>query len=123
MDVKTGEVQMAEETFAAFIARERERLHNEREATFSQQQEIKNKLADIGRELAAIEAYEAAKSGKAPPATGRSTRRSSGRRGSRRAEVLKIIQEGHGLTRGQILEQLGVKGNKSAEMSVSNALT
>ena len=29
----------------------------------------------------------------------------SGRRGSRRDELLKIIQDGHGLTRGEILER------------------
>jgi hypothetical protein len=29
----------------------------------------------------------------------------------------------HGLTRGELLEKMGLKGNKSGEMSVSNALT
>jgi hypothetical protein len=33
------------------------------------------------------------------------------------------IQEGEGLTRGEILEKMGLKGNKSGEMSVSNSLT
>jgi len=115
---------MPEETFEAFIARERSRLNDEREAIFTQQQELENKLTDINRELTAIDAYEAAKTGKAPRATAASsTSRPSGRRGSKRDEVLKLIQEGDGLTRGQILEKMGVKGNKSAEMSVSNALT
>ena len=36
---------------------------------------------------------------------------------------MKVIREGHGLTRGEILEKMGLKGNKSGEMSVSNALT
>jgi hypothetical protein len=29
----------------------------------------------------------------------------------------------HGLSRGEILDKLGLKGNKQGEMSVSNALT
>ena len=115
---------MADETFEMFVQRERARLQGEREAIFTQQQELENKLAEINRELSAIDAYEAAKSGKPPGRSGGTrTRRSSGRRGSRRDELLKIIREGGGLTRGEILEKMGLKGNKSGEMSVSNALT
>jgi hypothetical protein len=47
----------------------------------------------------------------------------SSRRGSKRDEFLKLIQESEGLTRGEILEKMGLKGNKSGEMSVSNTLT
>jgi len=36
---------------------------------------------------------------------------------------MKVIREGNGLTRGEILEKMGLKGNKTGEMSVSNALT
>ena len=53
------------ETFQDFIARDRERLHAEREAVFTQQHELEGKLAAINNELRAIDAYEAAKSGKA----------------------------------------------------------
>lgn len=45
------------------------------------------------------------------------------RRGSKRDELLRVIKDGHGLTRGEILEKMGLKGNKAGEMSVSNALT
>src|SRR4051794_16153221 len=117
---------MAEETFDMFVQRERARLNGEREAIFTQQQELENKLAEINRELAAIDAYEAAKTGKALPAraTGTRTRGASrARRGSRREELLRVIRAGGGLTRGQILEKMGLKGDKSGEMSVSNALT
>lgn len=116
---------MAEETFEMFVQRERARLNGERDAIFTQQQELENKLADLNRELAAIDAYEAAKSGKASPGRQGSGRRGRprGRRGSKREALLKIIREGHGLTRGQILEKMGLKGDKSGEMSVSNALT
>jgi hypothetical protein len=46
-----------------------------------------------------------------------------GRRGSRREELLNLIRGGNGLSRGDILERMGLKGDKSGEMSVSNALT
>jgi DNA-binding transcriptional ArsR family regulator len=44
-------------------------------------------------------------------------------RGEKRRSVLDLIQKSNGLTRGEILSNLGVKGDKSAEQSVSNALT
>lgn len=117
---------MADMNFADFIARERERLHAERERVFSQQQELESKLDGINRELAAIDAYEQAKSGKAA-ATIRQTRGTAQRtmrRGSRRDGILRVIRENpSGLSRGEILEKMGLKGNKSGEMSVSNALT
>jgi hypothetical protein len=113
------------DTFADFVARERERLNQEREAVSNQQRELQQKLAGIERELSAMNAYEAAKSGKAVPgraAAGRRTAR--GRRGSKRGQLLDIIKaHPNGVTRGEILEQMGLKGDKSGEMSVSNALT
>ena len=113
---------MADETFATFMQRERDRLHAEREQIFNQQQELEAKLADLNRELSAIDAYEAAKSGK--PARATSTRRAStSRRGSKREQLLEVIRAGGGLARGEILEKMGLKGNKAGEMSVSNALT
>jgi hypothetical protein len=117
---------MAEENFEMFVARERARLHGEYETILAQQQELENKLTEIYRELAAIDAYEAAKSGKVPPArrAKTSTRRDSrGRRGSKREQLLHVIKASRGLTRGEILEKMGLKGNKSGEMSVSNTLT
>lgn len=119
---------MPEHRFADVMKDERDRLHREREAIFNQQQELANKLADINREFAAIDAYESAKTGKAaqrqtrtPRAGGRRTR---ARSGSKREALLRVINDNpDGLTRGQILEKMGLKGDKSGEMSVSNALT
>jgi hypothetical protein len=108
--------------FSEFISRERERLRAEREQVFSQQEELQRRLDAINREFAAIEAYETAKTGKAArqaPA-GRQPR---ARRGSRREALLELIRQGDGLSRGEILERMGLKGDKSDEMSVSNALT
>ena len=76
--------------------------------------------------MVAIDAYESAKSGKvqrqvrAPRATG--TRR--GRTGSKREGILQAIKDAAaGLTRAELLQKLGLKSDKSGEMSVSNALT
>jgi len=107
-----------------FIQSERDRLNAEREAIFTQQHELETKLAEINREFAAIEAYEAAKSGKAPARKSAGTRAAPSRRGSKREGILAALAGApHGLSRGELLEKLGLKGNKSGEMSVSNALT
>ena len=101
---------MPDETFEMFVQRERSRLHGEREAVFSQQQELEKKLAGINRELAAIDAYETAKSGKgaaaARPATGRGSAPRA-RRGSKREQLLQLIkQTGSGLARKDILSPM-----------------
>lgn len=108
--------------FAEYITRERDRLHAEREQIFSQQEELQRKLDAVNREFAAIEAYETAKTGKAarPASAGRQSR---ARRGSRREALLELIRQSDGISRGEILERMGLKGDKSGEMSVSNALT
>ncbi|MGE0259408.1 MAG: hypothetical protein AB7T18_11705 [Alphaproteobacteria bacterium] len=112
------------EHFSDFMTRERERLRAAREHIFNQQEELQRKLDEINREFAAIEAYETAKTGRAArpgAASGRGQPRA--RRGSRREQLLKLIREANGLSRGDILERMGLKGDKSGEMSVSNALT
>jgi hypothetical protein len=116
------ESNFGEGNFAEYIARERDRLRAEREQIFSQQEELQRKLDAVNREFAAIEAYETAKTGKnARQATG--GRQPRGRRGSRREALLELIRQGDGLSRGEILERMGLKGDKAGEMSVSNALT
>jgi hypothetical protein len=116
---------MSDNTLSAFITRDRERLHAAREAIFTQQHELEGKLAAINNEMRAIDAYETAKSGKATPAIRQTgTRRAPrARSGSKREQLLQVIKDGHGLTRGEILEKMGLKGDKPGEMSVSNALT
>lgn len=120
------------ERFADVIQQEREHLHRERE-------ELQKKLAEIDRELQAIDAYEATKSGKAKSparrqvrarttrtrtAAGTRRRKAAAPRGSKRQAVLRVITENPaGLRRREILARLGVKGNKTGEMSISNALT
>src|ERR1700674_4096185 len=115
---------MAKQTFADFIARDRERLRAEREQIFTQQHELESKLAAINNEMRAIDAYEAAKAGK--PAMTRQPRgpraRPQVRRGSKREALMQVINDNpSGLTRGEILERMSLKGDKAGEMSVSNA--
>ena len=125
------------ETFQDLIKSDRARLNGERKALVAQQREIEKKLAEIDRELAAIAGYETIRSGKAAsvaaevvpaaPRKPRTTRKiapTRGRRDSKREPILKLLADNpDGLTRGELLEKLGVKGDKSGEMSVSNALT
>jgi hypothetical protein len=115
---------MSDGNFAEFITRERDRLNGERQNIIGQQRELQGKLAEIDREMEAITAYEAAKIGKAARGgnnSGRAQRQT--RRGSKREDLMKVISEAGGLSRGEILEKMGLKGNKAGEMSVSNALT
>src|SRR6185369_3941851 len=120
-DVNDGS-SFGEGNFSEFISRERDRLRAERKQVFNQQEELQRKLDAVNREFAAIEAYEMAKTGKnarqAP--AGRQPR---ARRGSRREALLELIRQSDGLSRGEILERMGLKGDKSGEMSVSNALS
>jgi hypothetical protein len=64
----------------------------------------------------------AAKTGK-PSGGRRMQTQQRGRRGSRREELLSLIRDGNGLSRGEILERMGLRGDKASEISVSNALT
>ena len=116
------------EHFGQFIEQERERLNRERDDMHRQQRELEGKLDEIERELEAIAAYEAAKTGKASAPGRRQPRgpraRSQAPRGSRREALLQILRQNpDGLRRGEILERMGLKGDRAGEMSVSNALT
>jgi hypothetical protein len=85
---------MADMRFADVMQQERERLHKEREHIFNQKHELESKLTDINRELSAIDAYEAAKTGKAltPARQTRGPRRQQSRRGSRREALMQVIK-------------------------------
>src|SRR4051812_14039828 len=57
------------------------------------------------------------------PSGRRTQKQPRSRRGSRREELLNLVREGNGLSRGEILERMDLKGDKSSETSVSNALS
>jgi DNA-binding transcriptional ArsR family regulator len=116
------------ETFKSYVSRERTRLTKARDAARNRKTRLDQELSEIESELTAIQAYERAKKGK-PAKAARGGRRASAKvgrrapRGEKRRAVLELIQKSKGLTRGEILSTLNVKGDKSAEQSVSNALT
>lgn len=120
--------------FEAFIHDERERLGREREQLLSQQQDLAGRMDALDRELAAIDAYEAAKQGKPPAAAVADGRRRPRKvaaprgpraaRGQKRSHVLELIkQHPEGLSRGELIDKMGLKGDRSGEQSVSNALS
>ena len=109
------------DTFEQMIEKERARLGKLRDDLTAQQEDIFTQLAGIDKELSAISAYERAKAGKSerqPKAT-KNTRMP---RGAKREELLSLIEETPNLTRGEIIDRLGIKGDKSQEQGVSNAL-
>lgn len=105
----------------AFITRQREALLQQRQELLNQQQAMQQQLDELDEMLGKFDVFEGKS---ARPRQQARTRRASGsRRGSKRDELLKVIREGDGLTRSEILERMSLKGNKAGEMSVSNALT
>ena len=121
-------------TFADFIRKERARLDKARKDALASKAVVESELASIEQELTALDAYRQAKDAPAGRTAARrapSRRagangggRATGRRGEKRQAVLNLIKQNPvGLSRGEILVQMGVKGNRSAEQSVSNALS
>ena len=130
---------MKNETFRDFVAHERERLTARLGEINNQEQVLAEERDAIERELAGIAAYVAAKEGRLKPVekkrrggralAGPRSRNTPSRprapRGERRTQVLNTIKEHEeGLSRGEIIELLGIKkGDKSGAVSVSNALS
>jgi hypothetical protein len=124
-------------TFANFIKKERARLDKARKDALANKAAVDKEIASIEQELTALDAYRQAKGApgkrtakRAPTSVSakrgaaKPARRAAGRRGEKRQAVLNLIQQNpDGLSRGEIIVQMGVKGNRSAEQSVSNALS
>ena len=108
---------MEMETFEAAVARERQRLEEASRNVQERRSKLDDELAIIEQELAAIAAYEVTRRGKAGGTAARKPR------GDRRRKIVELIQDAaDGLTRGEIIEALELRGNKSGEQSISNAL-
>jgi hypothetical protein len=108
------------ENFATLVDKERERLRKALEDLRAKQDELQAQRATIETELDALETYEAARSGKIR----RSKVASRAPRSSRQQSVLELIAKfKKGMGRGDIIQAMGLKGNKAGEQSVSNALT
>ena len=125
--------------FRTQVAEEKKRLSQQRRDTEkrigaleSELSALATEMKGIDAELAAIDAYESATAAPAPRkrrapkadarAPAKRTRRR--RRASRRAEIVAAIASfgAAGAGRADIIRTLDVKGDKSAEQSVSNAL-
>ena len=127
--------------FTRHVVQEKKRLAKQREDAQKRMATLESDLEALGaeligidNELEAIQAYETAKAAAPVPAR-RQTRaadaggdagakRSRPRKVSRRADVLSVIASlgATGAGRSEIIQTLKVKGTKSAEQSVSNAL-
>jgi hypothetical protein len=108
------------EPLATIIDKERDRLRKALADLRAKQEELDAQRATLETELDALDAYEAARSGK----TRKSRTVSRAPRGSRQQSVLAVIAKSKkGMTRGDILQTMGLKGNKVGERAVSNALT
>jgi hypothetical protein len=108
------------ESFATMVEKERERLRKALDDLHTKAEEVRTQRAAIETELKALDAYEAARTGK----TSKSKTGSRTPRGARQQSVLELITKHKaGVTRGDILQAMGLKGNKAGEQSVSNALS
>jgi hypothetical protein len=113
------------EDMTTIAAAERGRLTKERGDIESKIGELQSKLAEVDHKLGAIDAYETALNGKAPTRMMSRQRQGGNRvgRGEKQAQVLRLVEAAaEGVVRGELIEKLGVKGNKAGEQSVSNAL-
>jgi hypothetical protein len=114
---------MAEHTIVeetrAFIKKQREILIKERQGIFAEQQALQERLDSVNETLAKFDVFEGNPSRQSGP-----RRTKQGRRSSRRDGIIAALADiPHGLSRGEILDKLGLKGNKQGEMSISSALT
>jgi hypothetical protein len=107
---------MSNESFDSMIIRERERLNKQREDILEKQKQLDQELAVVNREIEAIDSYEAIKACKP-------IKKTNAARTGKSSNVLQLLQSNsQGMTRGAIIDAMGVKGNKSEEQSISNAL-
>jgi hypothetical protein len=104
--------------FADYVQGERTRIAQRKDFLLGERKRFDDEIAALDRESAAIDAYERTKTGKAAPAAG-ATR---ARPGSRREDIINALRASDGMSRGEMLERLGVKDDKFGEISVSNAL-
>ena len=104
---------MYETTIAELMRKERERLMSLRHDAENRKATIDAEIAEIDKELKAIDAYETIKHGKAAKA-----------RTGIRAEVLQYLREHpEGSERNDLLIALQAKGDRTRERSITNALS
>lgn len=109
-----------EDTMESFISKQKETIQKKREETTAQIALLQVKLTEFDRELGAIDAYERALKGE--PAK-KKAGRGGGKRGKRQELLAKIKAEPNGMTRAEVIDAYGGKGNKTVEQMVSNSLS
>jgi hypothetical protein len=105
--------------FAGLVSAERRRIDKALQTATSRRADIDREIEALQRELSAMDAFFSAKQGGGGAlATGR-----RGRRGEKRQRLLDLIKTApEGLTRGEIIDKLNA-AEKSAQQSISNALS
>ena len=107
-------------TFASLMAEERTRIQGAIKEAKAKRQEAEREIAQLEAQNAAILAYDAALKGKATPKEPSAPR---GRRGEKREAIRDLIaQHPDGMTRADVLTAMNAHGDKAAEQSISNAL-
>ncbi len=108
---------MAETDFNLVVEKERDRLTGLRSQAVSRRADVDAEIAEIDKQLAALNAYQRARKGRGP------SRNRSGRQGSRQGAILELLAaHPEGMTRGEILLAFDVKGDPVGEQAISNAL-
>ena len=106
-------------TFEDLLNKERDRLTKLMDDIATRRATLDTEEAAIAKELKAITAYEAAKADK--PKKAKTTR--APRSSSKRETIITMIQDHkEGMSRAELIEALGIKGNKAQEQSLSNTL-
>lgn len=108
---------MTEQTLESFFARQREKYEKQR-------QDARALLAEAETELRALDAYEQAKKGTPSPQGEGGRKTSKSREVGKRAEILSLVRQyPDGVTVGELKDKLGIRRDKKAENSLTNALS
>ncbi len=102
---------------ADFFAQQREMFEKQRDDARAQ-------LEEAQAELRALDAYAQAKKGKPAPAPGGEKKSRKPRQTGKRVEVFKLVEQyPDGVTAGELKDKLSIRGDKSEEQALSNALS
>lgn len=107
------------QTFEAFVASERNRIKEAKQALVSQKNDLDRQIAGLDKELAAIEAYESVKSGR----TATSSSSGGTRRTGIRDQILAVVKAApDGISAGDVLKQMDATSDQD-KTAVRNALS
>src|SRR4051794_1390192 len=120
---RAGKRSSSGSSFARIIASERKRLEKIINKIRIRKVDIDREFEAVSGELQKIASFFTGSGGKSNGRSGSKVGSGRAGRGQRRQQVLDAITSSpEGATRGEIIEKMGVKGDKALEQSVSNAL-